>query len=140
MKILSYIVIVIVIILIIAYCTVIQGLKNSTWGGWTPQDTELTEEQDTLVFQSENRKLSAKDAVEKLKSTRSFANDFRSNQASFSVKIDNLTADSNEYYYMKTIYLDRNKNEQTISSYRISSKFGTVAKKNMKTNTWNELN
>jgi hypothetical protein len=89
---------------------------------------------------NQGKALTAKEAVENLRLTKSFADDFRSNQTSFSIKIDNLTPDTNEYYYMKTRYVDRNKNEQIISSYRVYSKSGTVAKKNMKTNKWNEVN
>jgi hypothetical protein len=141
MKILSYILISLFLILVIGYCTITNSLKKTTWGGWTPPpDTELIEGENERDFQSEDKKLSPKDAVERLKSTKSFADDVRFNPITFSVKIDQLTPDTSGFYYVSTICLDTKKKEQLISNYRISSRSGSVAKQLLKTNKWIEVN
>ncbi len=134
MKTLAYILLTLFLILAIGYCTVMSQLSKTTWGGWTPPETEFPEEN------LENEKLKANDAVEKLQSTHSFTDDYRSHPTSFSVKIENLTTDSTSYYYLKTVYKDSNNKEQTISNYRVDSKSGMIEKKYVKSSAWIYLN
>lgn len=141
MKILSYILLVLASVLLIGYCTVKSQLEKTTWGGWTPPDEkELIEEENKAVFQKEDKKLSSNHALQRLKATRSYLDDVSLNPSTFHIKMDQLTPDTGGYYYMQTIYLDPNDNEHLISSYRVSSKSGSVTKQILKTNKWVEVN
>lgn len=141
MKILSYILLALVSILLIGYCTVKSQLEKTTWGGWTPPDEqELIEEENKAAFQEEDKKLSSDHAVNRLKATRSYVDDLSLNPSTFHIKMDQLTPDTNGYYYMKTIYLDQNDKEHLISSYRVSSRSGNVAKQILKTDKWVGVN
>ncbi|WP_294680247.1 hypothetical protein [uncultured Fluviicola sp.] len=141
MKILSYILLALASILLIGYCTVKSQLEKTTWGGWVPPDEkELIEGEDKASFQEVDKNLSSTYAVHILKATRSYVDDVSLSPATFHIKMDQLTPDTSGYYYMQTIYLDQNDNEHLISSYRVSSKSGSVAKQILKTNKWIEVN
>ena len=84
--------------------------------------------------------MSGKDAVEVLKNTNDFKNDFQNNSLGFNLIIDDFADESDEFHYLRTTYLDQREIEHTIFNYRINSKFGYIEKKVKNEDSWIKVN